>query len=256
MWSVTKEQKKILHTPIPDQFIQENNGRAYVNHNLVTDILNKAFGLAWSFTVVEHGIEKTLPYNKKTENIPDSYYCWVKCRIKYPVQDEKGNVIFMEREQFGGKPIVGNAEMQSDAYKAATSDALKKAASTLGVAQNIYMSPELYNALVEEEALADSWTDETLAKYKYESSIIHDFAQKVGQDTFVSIVNAFCDEVDDYTFYGAITPSNIQAFVAWLYDKEYIKEDETSATVQPEQNSVQSPKKPFSVKTFTKKKIQ
>lgn len=99
----------------------------YVEHAWVTEQLNKAFGHQWDWRIMENEL-------KENEAI---------VRGRLTVWDGQGNKLV--KEQFGTSQIrraQGRPLSLGNNLKAASSDALKKCASLLGLALDIYRSEE------------------------------------------------------------------------------------------------------------------
>ena len=97
----------------------------YVTGSYVEKVLNYVFGFLWDFTVVEHGEAHGV--------------IWVHGKLT--VKDGKGNEI--SKSQFGRKEVAFKKDTKialdyGNDLKAATTDALKKCASMLGIASDIY----------------------------------------------------------------------------------------------------------------------
>lgn len=213
---LTKEQIAIIEEPIPNSLVfPDPGGNKYVNHNVIANKLNKIFNYTWKWEIIDKGIEKSPEFvNKRGEAFPPSYYAWVLGRLSYPVKDPiTGSIIWCYKEQFGGKQLVGNAKVQSQTFKSASSDALKKAASMIGIASNVYMSDNVLEAL--EESDADSWTEDKIAAFSEEVATMSAIKNEIGQEAFAQLINEFCNETEDYTEEGMITPSNIRHFLDW-----------------------------------------
>lgn len=116
----------------PSQFIYERPGKGggkfqYVTGNYVIKALNFVFGWNWDFDVIAHG---------KEEN-----QVWVQGKLT--VKSPKGETI--TKTQFGRADIKKtsgkNLDFGND-LKAATTDAMKKCASMLGIASDVYGKAE------------------------------------------------------------------------------------------------------------------
>ena len=112
--------------------------------------------------------------------------------------------------------LTGTAKNQQTAFKSASSDALKKAASLLGLAKNVYMDANTYNNLVRDEASYDDWDEESNKYFAKEIRMMQKFKEAVGAEKLQNYKNQFCDETGDYTTYGSIKPSNIRGFIEYL----------------------------------------
>ncbi|MEK7124598.1 MAG: Rad52/Rad22 family DNA repair protein, partial [Patescibacteria group bacterium] len=114
----------------PPQHVYKRKARGggmwdYVTGTYVQKVLNFVFGWNWDFEIVEHG--------KEADQV------WVLGKLT--VKDNKGNTI--TKTQFGRADLKfrkDNNKMLDfgNDLKAAGTDALKKAASMLGIASDIY----------------------------------------------------------------------------------------------------------------------
>lgn len=125
----------------------------YVTGAYVEKVLNFVFGFMWDFEIVEHGKEEGT--------------IWVKGRLT--VKDPAGHQI--TKMQFGRADIKykrGTKEMLDfgNDLKAASTDALKKCASLLGIASDIYGTSEY-----KEETGKDPIRDETVRNQKDNGSM-------------------------------------------------------------------------------------
>jgi hypothetical protein len=98
----------------------------YVTGSYIEKVLNFVFGWNWDFDVIEHGREQNC--------------VWVKGRLTVHGTKEGQQIV---KTQFGRaevKYLKGTKEMldYGNDLKAATTDALKKCASLLGIASDIY----------------------------------------------------------------------------------------------------------------------
>lgn len=128
-------QAMILSQRTPPDAIRYRIGRgnsqklAYVSHAWVTRVLNEAFGFRWSWDVTDTMI---MP------DLVDPAEVIVRGRLTVTTPDG-GTVV---KEQFGSADVkrykAGGVISLGDDLKAASSDALKKAASLLGVALDLY----------------------------------------------------------------------------------------------------------------------
>ena len=227
---LTKEQIATIKEPIPPNLVfTDPGGNKYVNHNVITEILNKVFNYAWKWEIIDKGIETTQSFtNKKGELLPEQHYAWVLGRLSYPVKDPvTGSVIWCYKEQFGGKTIVGNGKVQSQVFKSASSDALKKAASLIGLAPNVYMSDDVLEAL--EESDSDSWTEDKISIFSEEVAKMSSIKAEIGEAEFINVIRHFCEDTEDYTQEGVITPSNIKHFLEWYNNQNKNTQPEKSA---------------------------
>lgn len=118
----------------PPQHVYTRPGKggqrfSYVTGNYVEKVLNFVFGWAWDFEIVDKGKE--------------GGQVWVQGKLT--VKDDKGHTI--TKSQFGRAEIkfLKNSKEMVDYgndLKAASTDALKKCASLLGIASDIYGKAE------------------------------------------------------------------------------------------------------------------
>lgn len=119
----------ITQAPIPETWVKTRRSGStdlsYVSGDTVTRILNKAFRNRWSFEVKESRAVTATARNGNTQGIIQ-----VLGRMTVPG--------WGVREQWGSQPLVGGADVQEHAYKAAATDAMKKCASMFGIALDLY----------------------------------------------------------------------------------------------------------------------
>ena len=132
-WLSEKQVLKVLQKT-PPAHVYERPGKGggkfyYVTGIYVTKILNYVFGWNWDFEIISHGKE--------------GGQVWVHGKLT--VKDDKGHVIV--KSQFGRADIKIKKEDKSmldfgNDLKAASTDALKKCASLLGIASDVYGKSE------------------------------------------------------------------------------------------------------------------
>ena len=231
---LSKNQRARLTEPIPDSlvFFDQGNNK-YVNHMVVVDKLNEVFNHSWCWNIIDKGIEESKAFtNKSGQTSAASYYIWVLGELRYPVMDPfSKNVIWVTKQAFGGKVVVGNGKVQSQAFKSASSDALKKAASLIGIAPNVYMRNDVFEAL--DESDSDTWTPNKVSIYAKETDRVREIKEAMGEDEFNKLVETFCQESDNYTQYGKVTPSNIEAFLAYCASKKNNAQPKESVPAKP-----------------------
>lgn len=133
---VTSAQQTVLSQRTPTDQVRLRPGKGgkqlrYVDHAYVTRLLNNAFGWAWDFEILETELISW-------DNIPFE----VRCIGRLTVHANGATIIktqcgsqAIEFLRDGSKPVT-----IGDAYKGAGSDALKKCASLLGIALDMYDS--------------------------------------------------------------------------------------------------------------------
>lgn len=131
---VSEKQVLQLLQKTPDKYKYSRPAKgggkwAFVTGSYVTKVLNWVFGWAWDFEIASHGKEGDM--------------VWVLGKLT--VKDDKGHTI--TKTQFGRADVKfkrGTKEMldYGNDLKSATTDALKKCASLLGIASDIYGKTE------------------------------------------------------------------------------------------------------------------
>lgn len=121
-------QLTFISQKTPAKFIKRRPGPGgmvleYVEIGYVVNLLNQVFGWDWDFRILEHQIGKK--------------QVWVKGELTVRIADHA-----IVKSHFGGSEIKFNKNNEpisiADDLKAAVSDCLKKCASLLGIAGDIY----------------------------------------------------------------------------------------------------------------------
>lgn len=153
---------KAITAPIPEYVIQQRDaGRGqtldYLSGSTVIDMLNTTFGhFGWSAEFPEQWVRESDPffnkYSKAKEKTthngaegawePQGAVAWAKCRLTITLIDETGKERTVVKEAFGSKSIIGKQSEQEHIFKAAQTDALKKAASLIGIGLQLYRAEE------------------------------------------------------------------------------------------------------------------
>lgn len=130
----------LLYKKTPSTHIHEKPGKGggrfkYVTGAYVKSQLNRLFGFDWSFTVKEFTVKGN--------------QCIVFGHLEGNIRDNDGKIVAtLVREQFGRADIKTLKSDKTKALdfgndlKAATTDALKKCASDLGIARDVYAADE------------------------------------------------------------------------------------------------------------------
>lgn len=139
---LSERQMVALVQKTPKQHIKTRLGRgnrsfSYVTGSYVQNKLNLVFGWCWSFEVKDHGTS------------PGGTGVWVLGKLL--VLDPTTRQVLVTKEQFGSSDIKFTKENKevdyADDMKSAATDALKKCASLLGIAADIYADPETASAI-------------------------------------------------------------------------------------------------------------
>jgi hypothetical protein len=146
---LNQAQLEFIGQKTPKQFIKTRPGPggiqlSYVEVGYVINILNQVFGFDWDFRILDQQIGKM--------------QVWVRGELTVRVKEH--SVI---KGQYGGAAIKTNRSTGepisiADDLKAAASDSLKKCASMLGIAGDIYWKD--LDSLGEEESSQQSWQRE------------------------------------------------------------------------------------------------
>lgn len=121
----------------PKEHVRDRVGRGnrrfkYVTGSYVQSRLNTVFGWGWSFEVKDQG------------NSPDKTSVWVLGKLT--ILNPETRLPMIVKEQFGSseyKMTTSGKEVDyADDLKAAATDSLKKCASLLGIAADVYADPE------------------------------------------------------------------------------------------------------------------
>ena len=185
--ALNKSQNLILNTDqlnlilnnTPKKYIKERPGKgggtwSYINVIYITKVLNLTFGWDWDFEIVDEQILKTQVVVKGR----------LTCRVK-------GTEI--TKMQYGRKDIVfkkGTDEPLDigNDFKSASSDALKKCASLIGIASDIYGGDFVQTVITKPETDEDkekvrllSWIEEseTLEKLSTINEVVYGFNDNV-----------------------------------------------------------------------------
>lgn len=139
----TPEQMAFLTEKTPESEIYQKvkNGKnyRYVKGSYVKKVLNLMFGFAWTEQIISK------------EYYPEFNQVVVNLRLCYTGKD--GREYF--KEQFGGADLEEGKPSLGDAFKAAATDALKKCASELGIAADVYGADDLQKTVLTDEEKAE-----------------------------------------------------------------------------------------------------
>jgi len=144
------KQLQFILKPTPTKFIQERPAKGggkwkFVSGGYIKKVLNIMFGWDWDFTIMEQLI----------------VHGEVVVKGKLTVRTGGKEIVKM---QFGNKDIVYKKELVNNErvplsigndLKAAATDALKKCAAELGIAQDVYNASEFKEVIIEETIFKD-----------------------------------------------------------------------------------------------------
>jgi hypothetical protein len=121
----------------------ENNPRFfYVEHAYVEQVLNYAFQLQWNVKCISK------------ERVGEEALVEILLSVKF----KDGNVV--EKTGFGGAKHLNNPNMSwGDVFKSAYSDAIKNAATKLGIALDLYRSEEVQQEKLPDQPITNNVQD-------------------------------------------------------------------------------------------------
>lgn len=225
--SIPKEIKDKITAPIPSELIKQREGGgkkmlSYLSGSTITDMLNDAFGYMWSWRIDKQWIQESQSYFNKYSKVAEKETyngqqgAWesqgsvahVLGVLTVYVKNGPG-LITIEKAGYGSKSILGKQNDQESIFKAAGTDALKKAASLLGIGLELYRDEDeaayFYGINYE-----DPWTDEAKAdkaeQLAYMKKYITDY--QVDDETFANWIY----EITNGASYE-VTPDNIDSVV-------------------------------------------
>lgn len=227
--------KEVITRTLPDQLIKQREGGgkkilSYVSGSTVIDLLNEAFGYLWSWDVVEQFVQESQPkfnprYDKEPQ--PQGPVAHVRGNLTVPIVQEDGTVVMITKSGFGSKTVLGGQADQEHIFKAAATDALKKAASLFGIGAQLYRDED-EQAFFEAINYEDPWTDELLVKFQPE----RDYIKKIMEEN-----KATAEDIGEIiaewskgalTSIQDLTPDNMADFVSYLRSTQ--NEEETVAS--------------------------
>lgn len=150
---LSNDQLNILLKPTPKKYVKTRQGKGgqkwdYITGGYVTKVLNLAFGWDWDFKVIKYEFDLQIGQ------------AFVHGRLTVRIGSRS-----IKKEQFGrvdikfrkgtDKPL----DLGND-LKAATTDSLKKCASLIGVANDIYNKEDFAPVMVVENQTDDEILDE------------------------------------------------------------------------------------------------
>ncbi len=182
----------VQRTPSEQTYTRPGKGGqtwTYVTGNYVEKVLNFVFGWNWDFEVVAHGREG------------DQIWVHGKLTVKSPKGDQS-----ISKSQFGRADVKFKKDTKimldfGNDMKAATTDALKKCASLLGIASDIYGKQEFRqeaNVIIKEPVVSVA-TVKAIVDAS-ESQEVEDHEKIIGPNNKPTFVCGVCkDPISDTT---------------------------------------------------------
>ena len=222
--SIPKESKDLIVASIPAELIKQREGGgkkmlSYLSGSTITDMLNNAFGYMWSWEIKQQWIEKSQPAINKYANgtFQKDPANWT-LDPQGPVAHVLGTLtvylkngpalVTLHKDGYGSKSVLGKQNDQESIFKAAGTDALKKAASLLGIGLELYRDEDEQNYFVEMN-YENPWTDEAKAAKKEQMDYISNYIKEcqVSDEDFDNFVYETTGDT------CSVTPDNIDLIV-------------------------------------------
>lgn len=229
--TIDKKVEQYLKEPTPDYIIEKRDGGGnkqfdYIPGATVTDMLNRAFGYAWTWEVKKEWIGESEAYfNRYAKNPKDEHKgnkgTWEpQEKIAHvlgtitAIMEINGNIVKISKDGYGAKVIMGKSMDQQYAFKSAATDALKKAASLFGIGLDLYRN-ENGQAYFEDINYEDPWTEELKEKYSEELQLINEY-----QDDNDMSSEEFAEICMNVLGTYEVTPDNIEVLVDAICGEE------------------------------------
>lgn len=228
--------KQIIQEKIPNELIKtlnvpgSRNGQRYIKGCTVIDILNKLTNYNWDWSIDKAFIQESVPYMRKgsKEAIPQKPVCHVFGTLTIHLQDkETGSIVSIKKSASGSQIVNGNDTEQESIFKAAGTDALKKAASLLGIGTELYRDKE-EQYIFDNIYCVDFWKDENIQQqYKKELEYLSNIQQKylLSDHDVDETIRAWSD--NKYANFKKLPPEELGIFVNYV--KDTLAEDELGA---------------------------
>ncbi len=143
----SKQFKEAVQRPVDKTLIKERVWKPgqklkYISGSTAIDLLN-ALTYEWSWIIKKEFVQESVPFRRRDwapdkPSVPQAPVAHVLGALTVYIRDENGNRIPITKEAYGNKPIVGGQDDQKDIFKAAATDALKKACSMFGIGAELY----------------------------------------------------------------------------------------------------------------------
>ena len=232
--SIAKEIKEKITAPIPEYLIQQRDGGgnkklSYISGSTVVDMLNNAFGYTWSWETKKEWIEESQPffntYAKAGQGVELTWHngkqgAWTPqgpvahvLGILTVYMTTENGIIEVKKEGYGSKSILGKQNDQESIFKSAGTDALKKAASLLGIGLELYRNED-EQAYFDMINYDDPWTAEMQTQYAKELENLSKYTEtySVSDEELQEIVYAATG--NEYS----VLPTNIEIVLDYIQE--------------------------------------
>lgn len=223
---IDKEIREKIKKPIPPELIKQREGGgnkklSYLSGSTVTDMLNDAFGYAWTWLPVKEWIQESQPAinkykNGKFSNNPADWtlenqgpVAHVQGILTVFLETDNG-IVEIQKGAYGSKSVLGKQNDQESIFKAAGTDALKKAASLFGIGLELYRDEE-EKAYFNSISFEDPWTDDLRSQYAEQFEYIESYKAATGVSE--ADLNVYIEQV---TGYPIVIPETIDYIVEQL----------------------------------------
>lgn len=233
-YGLTERQKRILSTPIDKTFIQTrhelNQTLSYISTPYVITYLDVLFDGCWSYKIVRAWSE-TSRIDLNNEIKDGKSIIHVLCELTYPLYPQKSypdevitdtSPIWVTKSGTGSHVGIGREKVQSQAYKAAMSDALKKAATLIGIGRELYIKPGAptnydFESWLRRVTDPEQWTPYDNMMNEKAFNYLDQYYQdkKWTPEQIEQKMNDFCVERNIMT----LSPAYVDDYILWL-DKQ------------------------------------
>lgn len=221
---LSQRAKKIISAPLPAEIISERDGGrggklSYISGQVVIDMLNNAFEYDWDWEVQREWIQQSVPkfnpkYDKEPVEQPSVAHVVGKLTVRFTSDNgDPGKIV---KTGHGSKVLIGGASEQESIFKSADTDALKKAATKLGIGLELYRNED-EQAFVDE--LENPWTEEALEFYKKDRQALKEIADEASIDE--EMLNTLTNEYTQGQLYDMndLLPIQFPGFVSFVQEK-------------------------------------
>lgn len=208
--SVDKEIRDKLNEPFPKRIIKTFNGHDYVAGQVIIDKLNNTFGVAgWSWDIVREWISQSVDFKEQSQN-PTAM---VIGKLTVYFERPDGSLHVVTRMAPGSQQVKGGQSVQEDVFKGAHTDALKKAATTFGIALELYRN-EKEQEYFEDINKEPDWTEELKEEYKEDLEYIEEYIKDMSIQEQEDLIEDFTN--GERFLPSDLRPEEIKPFVEFL----------------------------------------
>lgn len=235
---------KVVQSPTsPDWVKTRRQGKtelSYVSGDVVIRLLNKAFNYRWSYEVLETRVVDSVDkFNEKYDKEP---------KPQTPVVQSLGRLTvpgWGVREQWGSQVVLASgADVQANAFKGAATDAMKKCASTFGIALDLYGQQGINELRVTPQ---DIMTDDDEILGKFGKKIEEDLKENEAKVTNHAPAEILPEDLEEDEVTTQVTsrqklPQDTQENIDATGNQPVKEPKQAPATPAPETQAVVEPK--------------